>query len=66
MHANVEYFSRCVGGWDMEFTVHFKTNKELRDFILELKKEFGDYIQKFELVNLFETYNFTYLPEELR
>lgn len=66
IHSNVEYFSKCVGSWDVELTVHFKTNKELRDFIFELKKDFGDNIQKFELVNLFETYNFTYLPEELR
>ena len=63
---NVEYFGKCVGSWDIEYTVHFKTNTELRSFVLEIKEEFGGYIKNFELVTLFETYNFIYLPEELR
>ena len=65
-NPNVEYFSRCVGSWDIELTVHFKTNTELRSFVLDIKKEFGDYIKNFESVSLFNTYNFIYFPEELR
>lgn len=65
-NPNIEYFSRCVGSWDIEFTVHFKTDTELRNFVLDVKKQFGDYIKNFESINLFETYNFIYFPEELR
>lgn len=64
-NPNIEYFSRCVGSWDIEFTVHFKTNYELRKFIIDVKQYFGGYIQKFETVTLFETYNFVSFPEEL-
>ena len=65
-HHNIEYFSRCAGSWDVEFTVHFKTNEDLRAFVLDVKKEFGDYIKNFESVTLFETSNYVYFPEELR
>jgi len=65
-NSNIEFFSKCVGSWDIEFTAYFKTSKELRNFILEVKQEFGEYIQKFETITLFETYNFVYLSEELR
>ncbi len=65
-NPNIEYFSRCVGAWDIEFTVYFKTSDELRGFILEVKERFGEHIQKFETITLFETHNFVYLPEELR
>ena len=65
-NPNVEYFCRCVGSWDIEFTVHFKASAELRDFILDVKKEFGNYIHKFETITLFETQNFVYFPEDLQ
>ncbi len=64
-NPNIEYFSRCVGSWDIEYTVHFKTNEELRTFDLDIKKEFGEFIKNFESITLFETYNFIYFPEEL-
>ena len=64
-NPNIEYFSRCVGSWDIEFTVHFKTSDELRKFILEVKQEFGEYIQKFETVTLFKTRNLEAFPQEL-
>jgi Lrp/AsnC family leucine-responsive transcriptional regulator len=63
---HVEYFSKCTGSWDIEMTVHFKTNTKLRNFILEIKERFGEYIQKFETVTLFETYNYVSLPKELK
>ncbi|MDO8555731.1 MAG: Lrp/AsnC family transcriptional regulator [Nanoarchaeota archaeon] len=65
-NPNIEFFSRCTGAWDIEMTIHLKTNDELRTFILEVKQQFGNYIQNFETVTLFETYNYVYLPEELR
>jgi len=65
-NPNIEYFSRCVGSWDIEFTVHLKTSEELRAFILEVKQLFGEYIQKFETLTLFKTINLESLPDELR
>ncbi len=63
-NKHIEYFSRCVGSWDIELTVHFKTSDELRKFILEVKQNFGENIQKFETITLFETLNYVYFPEE--
>ncbi|MBT7902726.1 Lrp/AsnC family transcriptional regulator [Candidatus Woesearchaeota archaeon] len=65
-NPNIEYLSRCVGSWDIEFTVHFKHSSDLRTFVLDVKKEFGEYIKNFESVTLFDTINFVYYPEELR
>ncbi|MGV8086534.1 MAG: Lrp/AsnC family transcriptional regulator [Candidatus Woesearchaeota archaeon] len=65
-NPNVEFFSKCVGSWDIELTVHFKTSEDLRKFILEVKERFGEYIQRFETITLFNTYNFVYLPKELQ
>ncbi len=65
-NPNIEFMGRCVGSWDIEFTTHFKSNEELRDFVLEVKKEFGEFIKHFESVTLFETFNYVYFPEELR
>lgn len=65
-NPNIEYFSKCVGSWDIEFTVHFRTNVEFRNFVLEVKKEFGSHIKKFESIALFDTCNFIYFPEELQ
>jgi len=65
-NPNVEFFSKCVGSWDIEMTVHFRKSEDLRNFILEIKERFGEYIQRFETLTLFETYNFVYLPTELQ
>jgi hypothetical protein len=65
LHQNVEYFSKSVGSWDIEFTVNYKSNAEFRDFVLEVKKEFGEHITKFETVSLFDTYKNTFIPEEI-
>jgi DNA-binding Lrp family transcriptional regulator len=65
-NPNIEFFSKCVGSWDIEFTVHFRSNEELRSFVLDVKEQFGDYIKNFESITLFETYNFISFPEELR
>jgi len=45
---------------------HFKKSEDLREFVTDVKKEFGKYIQNFESVTLFSTKKYTYLPEELR
>jgi DNA-binding Lrp family transcriptional regulator len=65
-HPNVEYLGRCVGSFDFTLTVHLKQSSELREFVLEIKKEFGKEIQNFESVTLFSTLKYTYEPEELR
>lgn len=65
-NPNIEYFCRCTGAWDIELTVHLRTSDELREFILDVKEKFGEHIQRFETITLFETFNFVYLPEELR
>ncbi|MBI4919012.1 Lrp/AsnC family transcriptional regulator [archaeon] len=62
----IEFFDRLVGNWDIELTVHFKNIEELRKFILEVKTAFGENIRTIESLTLFETYKFSYLPEQLR
>ncbi|MBW2965332.1 Lrp/AsnC family transcriptional regulator [Candidatus Woesearchaeota archaeon] len=65
-HANIAFYARCVGGWDIEYTAYLQNNDELRTLMLEIKKEFGDSIKKIESVNLFRTKNYSYMPEEIR
>src|SRR3989344_4217672 len=65
-NAHVEYLGRYVGSWDFTLTVHLKNSADLREFVLDMKKEFGKHIQNFESVTLFSTQKYTYLPEELR
>jgi len=57
----IEYFDKCVGAWDFEFTACFKSSEQLRGFILEMKELFGEHIKSMETVELFETYNYTYV-----
>lgn len=61
----IEYFSKCVGNWDIEFTAHFRSSKQFREFMMEIKELFGEQIKNFESITLFETYNHVYQPEEL-
>src|SRR3989344_1354477 len=65
-NSQVEYLGRYVGAWDFTLTVHLKNSADLREFVLDMKKEFGKHIQNFESVTLFSTQKYTYLPEELR
>jgi DNA-binding Lrp family transcriptional regulator len=65
VNKNIEFFCRCVGAWDIEFTIYFESLKELKYFIFDIKKEFGNYIQGLKTVILFNTYNFIYIPKEL-
>ncbi|MFH1211381.1 MAG: Lrp/AsnC family transcriptional regulator [Candidatus Woesearchaeota archaeon] len=65
-NPNISFFSLCAGSWDIEFTVNLKDNHELRDFIVEVKKQFGDQIKTVESLTLFNTLNFSYYPEELK
>lgn len=64
-NLNIEYFSQCEGKWNLEFTVYFKNNLELREFIIEIKKRFGEYIEDLTTLILFETLNYNYYPKEL-
>jgi DNA-binding Lrp family transcriptional regulator len=65
-NPNIEFFSRCVGSWDIELTVHFENQVKLRSFILDVKEKFGENIQLFETISLFDTQNFVYFPLELK
>lgn len=65
LNSNVEYIGFAVGAWDVTFTVHFHNNEELKEFIIRLKSELGEYIQNIESVILFQTRNYTYIPNNL-
>ncbi|MFA5745438.1 MAG: winged helix-turn-helix transcriptional regulator [archaeon] len=61
----IEYISKYVGTWDLELTVNLKSNLELRNFIIDLKKNFPENINNLEIITLYETKNYTYTPSEL-
>lgn len=61
----IEYISKYVGMWDIELTVNFKNNLELRSFVIDLKKNFQENIINLEIITLFDTKNYTYNPKEL-
>jgi Lrp/AsnC family leucine-responsive transcriptional regulator len=61
----IEYITKYVGAWDVELTVNLKSNLELRNFVIDLKKNFQENINNLEIITLYETKNYTYYPLEL-
>lgn len=64
-HSNIAFYGRCVGGWDVEYTVYFNENSELRSFLLDLKSEFAGVVKKVESITLLRTTTYSYKPSEI-
>lgn len=54
--------NKTVGDWDMEIDIETFDRKKIRGIIVELREEFKDIIQTFNLIEFFKYYKRSYLP----
>ena len=67
LHDNQEVIqvSKTVGDWDMEIDLEALDKSSIRSMILRLREEFSDLIGQFNLIEVYDYYKRTYLPEYL-
>lgn len=54
--------NKTVGDWDMEIDIETFDRKKIREIIVELREEFKDIIQTFNLIEFFRYYKRSYIP----
>lgn len=67
LHDNPEVIqlNKTVGDWDMEIDLESLDKSRVRHIISKLREEFSDLISSFNLIEVYEYYKRTYLPEYL-
>lgn len=67
LHDNKEVIqvNKTVGDWDMEIDLEALDKSNIRQMILRLREEFSDLITNFNLIEFYDYYKKTYLPEYL-
>ena len=57
--------NKTVGDWDMEIDVESYDKKTLRYLILQIREDFKDLIEDFNIIEFYQYYKKTYLPAYL-
>ena len=57
--------NKTVGDWDLEIDLEALDKSGIRQIILQLREEFSDVIGHFNLIEVYDYYKKTYLPEYL-
>ena len=67
LHDNPEVIqlNKTVGDWDMEIDLESLDKSRIRYIISKLREEFSDLIAGFNLIEIYDYYKRTYLPEYL-
>lgn len=67
LHDNKEVIqvNKTVGDWDMEIDLEALDKSSIRHMILRLREDFSDLIANFNLIEFYDYYKRTYLPEYL-
>lgn len=67
LHDNKEVIqvNKTVGDWDLEIDLEALDKSSIRLMILRLREEFSDVIGQFNLIEVYDYYKRTYLPEYL-
>ena len=67
LHDNPEVIqlNKTVGDWDMEIDMESLDKSRTRYIISKLREEFSDLITSFNLIEVYDYYKRTYLPEYL-
>ena len=55
-HKNVVYEDQMLGGYDLEFELQFKNNRELREFIDKLRQKFSSLLKDYEILHYYKEY----------
>src|SRR3989344_5613649 len=65
LHDNPEVIqlNKTVGDWEMEIDLESLDNSRIRYIISKLREEFSDLIAGFNLIEVYDYYKRTYLPE---
>ncbi len=67
LHDNPEVIqlNKTVGDWDIEIDLESLDKSRIRQIISKLREEFSDLIAGFNLIEIYDYYKRTYLPEYL-
>ena len=57
--------NKTVGDWDMEIDIESLDNGKIRHIILQIREEFKDIIERFNLIEFHDSYKKSYLPSYL-
>ena len=57
--------NKTVGDWDMEVDIESLDNGRIRQIILQIREEFKDIIERFNLIEFHDSYKKSYLPSYL-
>lgn len=57
--------NRTVGDWDMEIDIEALDQGKIRNLILQIRSEFKDIIERFNLIEFHNSYKKSYLPSYL-
>jgi DNA-binding Lrp family transcriptional regulator len=57
--------NKTVGDWDMELDIETMDRKKIREVILELREDFKDIIERFNIIEFYRYYKRSYLPQYL-
>jgi DNA-binding Lrp family transcriptional regulator len=56
---------KTLGDWDMEVDIEAMDSTRIRAIIMEMREEFKDLIERFNLIEFYKYYKVSYLPEYL-
>ena len=57
--------NKTVGDWDMEIDIESLDRNKMRNIIMELREEFKDIIERYNLIEFYSYYKRAYLPSYL-
>ncbi|MEK6900472.1 MAG: Lrp/AsnC family transcriptional regulator, partial [Nanoarchaeota archaeon] len=60
---DVVQVNKTVGDWDMEIDLEALDNSRIRSMFMKLREEYSDIIAQFNLIEFYDYYKRTYLPE---
>ncbi|HLD07114.1 MAG TPA: Lrp/AsnC family transcriptional regulator [Candidatus Nanoarchaeia archaeon] len=63
--AEIIQVNKTVGDWDMEVDIESLSKSRVRSIILQLREEFKDLIERFNLIEIYQYYKQSYLPAYL-
>ena len=54
--------NKTVGDWDMEVDIEALDKNEIRNIIMQMREEFKDVIERYNLIEFYNYYKRSYLP----
>lgn len=64
-NKEIVQINKTVGDWDMEIDIETLDKSRIRNIITQIREEFADLIEKFNLIEFYKYYKRSYLPSYL-